>query len=124
MVFLRALGLFVLGLAANVYGTVILPGKPSSFYCLWSECSGYEWRNDWGPGIPTGNCVNQQRMGHPVYVSHRAKWFKRCPSPIQCLPQAQHRTMCKVLLLLIGSVSVHFIFGNFRIFYIRKVTFE
>ena len=94
MTLLRVLVVLFLALT-NSHGTVILPGKPSVFYCLWSECRGQEWRNDWTPGITTGTCVNQQRIGHPLYESHKTPWVKRCPAPIACMLQTQHRKMCK-----------------------------
>ena len=73
MTFLHVLSLLVIGFTIT-FGTVILPGKPAPLICFWKECDGYEWRNDWTPGIPSGSCVNQHRNGHHVYVDRQGPW--------------------------------------------------
>ena len=90
MTFLYVLSLVIIGFTFT-FGTVILPGKPAPLICIWKGCDGYEWRNEWTPGIPSGSCVNQQRQRHPVYVDRQYSWRKWCPSPIYCLPTEQQR---------------------------------
>ena len=94
MTFLYVLSLLIIGFTIT-FGTVILPWKPAPLISFWKECDGYEWRNDWTPGIPLGSCVNQHRNGHHVYVDRQGPWRKWCPSPIYCLPTEQHRKKCK-----------------------------
>ncbi|KAJ7392966.1 hypothetical protein OS493_008210 [Desmophyllum pertusum] len=59
--------------------------------CSWQTCQP-EWRNDWGPGISQGRCVNQRRNAHHIYSSHSGSGS--CPSPSSCSHQTQYRTMC------------------------------
>lgn len=60
--------------------------------CSWTTCR-HEWRNDWTPGISTGQCVNQHRNAHFITTSHSRSGS--CPAPSHCSPSTQNRRMCK-----------------------------
>ena len=77
MTFLYVLSLLIIGFTIT-FGTVILPGKPTPF--IWKQCDSIVWGNNWTPGIPSGNCVNQLRKGQPVYVDRQGPWRKWCPN--------------------------------------------
>ena len=77
------------------FGAVVYPmGKRYS--SLSYHCSGYEWRNDWTPGIPQGQCVNQIRKVHHSYT-FKYEWLV----PSACVPLTQKRTMCEYSVLFI-----------------------
>ena len=86
--------LFVLVLANTLGGVLSCGGggggPPPP--CSWQTCR-HEWRNDWGPGISTGHCVNQHRNAHHVYDTHQGSGT--CPASSSCSPSTQYRTMCK-----------------------------
>ena len=87
----RVLSFLVLANALS--GVLSCGGGPSPPPpCSWQTCS-HEWRNDWGPGISTGRCVNQHRNAHNIYTTHHGSGS--CPSPSSCNPSTQYRTMCK-----------------------------
>ena len=92
----RLLSVLVL---ANALGGVLSCGgggnpspPPPPPPCSWQTCS-HEWRNDWGPGISTGRCVNQYRNAHYRYTTHHGSGS--CPAPSWCSSSTQYRTMCK-----------------------------
>ena len=63
--------------------------------CKYKVCNGYEWKDDWSPGISKGQCVQQIRSGHPKY---KTKTAIVCV-PIPCFPKIQSRTMCKYCMV-------------------------
>ena len=63
--------------------------------CMWVTCNGYEWRDDWSPGIIQGRCVIQYRSAHFSYTIHHGHGGMFCLPSIPCFPKKQHRTMCK-----------------------------
>ncbi|CAH3025007.1 unnamed protein product [Porites evermanni] len=74
----------------NIFSSVLSCGggpKP----CSWTTCR-HEWRNDWSPGIATGQCTRQRRNAHHIPQSHSGKGS--CPSPTHCSPSTQYRTKC------------------------------
>ena len=86
-------------LFANALGGVLSCGggsdpspPPPPPPCSWQTCS-HQWRNDWGPGISTGQCVNQHRNAHHIYSTHHGSGS--CPASSSCSPSTQYRTMCK-----------------------------
>lgn len=85
----RLLSVLVL---ANALVSVLSCGSGGPSPCSWTTCR-HEWRNDWGPGISQGRCVNQRRNAHHITSSHSGSGS--CPSPSGCSPQTQYRTMCK-----------------------------
>lgn len=85
----RLLSVLVL---ANALVSVLSCGGGGPSPCSWTTCR-HEWRNDWGPGISQGRCVNQRRNAHHITSSHSGSGS--CPSPSGCSPQTQYRTMCK-----------------------------
>ena len=60
--------------------------------CRYKVCDGYEWKDDWGPSIPKGQCVKQVRFGHPKY---RTRTAVVCPPTFPCTLKVQTRTKCK-----------------------------
>ena len=61
--------------------------------CSWTECRN-EWRNDWSPGIPSGQCIEQTHRAHQTYNSHQGSGS--CPTPVPCNPLSlQYRLACK-----------------------------
>ena len=62
--------------------------------CSRSECRN-EWSDDWSPGIPTGQCVEQTRRAHQTqFNSHQGSGS--CPTPVPCNPLSlQYRLACK-----------------------------
>ncbi|KAJ7392959.1 hypothetical protein OS493_008200 [Desmophyllum pertusum] len=82
MVRLQMLTFFVIG---NGLSNAFLPARTYT----WKVCSGFEWRNDWAPAIPQGQCVKQYRYVHYSYTTHFLS------SIISISPQMrQGRTMC------------------------------
>lgn len=84
--------LSVLVLANALSGVLSCGGSSPPPPCSWQTCRP-EWRDDWNPGIITGECVNQRRHAHHAYDTHRGSGS--CPAPSPCGPLTQHRKMCK-----------------------------
>ena len=84
--------LSVLVLANALSGVLSCGGSSPPPPCSWQTCR-HEWRDDWNPGISTGECVNQRRYAHHAYDTHQGSGS--CPAPSPCSPLTQHRTMCK-----------------------------
>ena len=82
----------------NIFSSVLsCGGGPSP--CSWTTCR-HEWRNDWSPGIATGQCTRQRRNAHHITQSHGGKGS--CPSPTHCSPSTQYRTKCKCTMRVIN----------------------
>lgn len=83
---------------ANAFDSVLsCGGGPQP--CSWTTCR-LEWRNDWGPNVPSGHCITQRRNGHHITSNHNGKGS--CPSPSRCSPQTQSRTLCKFGFFTLG----------------------
>lgn len=88
----RVITVLVLANALNVVLSCGGGGGGPPPPCSWKTCR-HEWRNDWGPGISTGQCVRQHRNAHHIYQDHSQSG--NCPASTPCSPSTQYRTMCK-----------------------------